>query len=94
MGSGRTLGFLLLVLLAAGIAVALNLYADDEAQKIVAGAPEASPEDDAVDAERCERAQIEFETLWDASIENPEDPTYEERLEIALSEVNSACGIE
>ena len=95
MGSSRTLGFLLLVLLAAGIAVAVNLYADDEAQKIVAGAPQNEVrETDAIDEASCERAQVEFETIWDASIENPEDPSYEEQLEIALSEVNAACGIE
>lgn len=95
MGSRRNFGFLLLVLLAAGVAVAFNLYADDEARRIVSGAPvvevDADPE---IDVARCERAQVEFETLWDASIEDPEDSSLEEQLEIALSEVNSACGIE
>lgn len=95
MGSRRNIGYLLLVLIVAGAAVAFNLYADDEAQKIVENAPEeqaeAAPE---IDQARCEREQAEFETIWDASIENPNDPSYEEQLEIALTEVNAACGIE
>lgn len=95
MGSRRNIGYLLLVLIVAGAAVAFNLYADDEAQKIVEGAPpEQVDAPDEIDQARCEREQVEFETIWDASIENPNDPSFEEKLEIALSEVNAACGIE
>lgn len=94
MGSRRNIGYLLLVLIVAGAAVAFNLYADDEAQKIVENAPEEQAEVPEIDQAACEREQAEFEVIWDASIENPNDPSYEEQLEIALSEVNAACGIE
>ena len=95
MGSRRNVGYLLLVLVLAGAAVAFNLYADDEAQKIVESAPEEQAEvSPAIDQAACEREQAEFEVIWDASIENPNDASYEEQLEIALSEVNAACGIE
>ena len=95
MASRRNLVFLVLVALAVGIAVAVTLFADSEAQKIVATAPEEPAEEvEPIDMARCEEAQVEFETLWDQSIENPEDLSYEEKLEIALSEVNAACGIE
>lgn len=94
MGSRRNIGYLFLVLIVAGAAVAFNLYADDEAQKIVENAPEEQAEVPEIDQAACEREQAEFEVIWDASIENPNDPSYEEQLEIALSEVNAACGIE
>ena len=118
MGSRRNMGFLLLVLLATAVAVAINLFADDEAQRIAAGgasapasAPAAGADDNRqangagpvtepepeydpalVDTPQCQRAQAEFDGVWDASIESPEDPALEEALEIALSEVNAACG--
>lgn len=94
MGSSRNIGFLLLVLLIAGVAAAFNLYADEEAQKIVAAAPEQEAEqENDIDQARCDRAQVAYETIWDESLENPEDQSYEEKLEIALSEVYAECGV-
>lgn len=92
MASRRNFAFLLLAILAVGAAVLVNLYADDEAQKIIATAPaEVKDVPGEIDHAACERAQIEYSTLWDASLENPDDLSYEEKLEIALSEVNMAC---
>lgn len=96
-GHLRIAAFLFVTLLIAGLAVWINLYASDEADRIVAQAPDTQPvaeepPEEEIDAEACAQAQQEYQTYWDESIENPDDESYEEKLEVALTDVVENCG--
>lgn len=100
-GPGRVMGILLLTLLLAGMAVALNQYADNQAEEILANAPERETEpaefqeadeldEEEVDPE-CAKAQSEYDEKWDQSVEEPDNLEAEEALEVELTELIAAC---
>ncbi|WFL77835.1 hypothetical protein P7228_01835 [Altererythrobacter arenosus] len=100
-GPGRLLGILLIALIIAAVAVALNKYADDQAEEIASVALEqrAEQEDDADEvepttdepSEDCVSAQAEYDEKWDRSVEEPDNVEAEEALEEELTELLAAC---
>ncbi len=103
--SGRMRGLLLLMLVIAGLAVALNSYVDREASQIVDAAPSAQAVDaedepqvveepvvSEVDQRECAAAQAEYDEAWDRSVEDPQDEEAEGKLEEELTKLLNACG--
>ena len=71
----------------------LNRYADEQAEEIVASAPDedAEGEIDEEQSRECAAAQAAYDEVWDASVENPQDQEAEEALEEELTKLIAAC---
>ena len=89
----RWIPFLLFGLALVGVAVLLSSFADDQAELIVDAAPAQSEEVevDRAQLRACERARLRYDEVWDESLENPGDESYEEKLEIAMGDVLENC---
>ncbi len=94
-GSRRIWGLFIVIMLIAAMAVGLNRYADQEAEKYTSSSslpPEqVSPPEVTEISQECADAQKEYDAAWDASVENPQDIEAEEKLEQELTRLLASC---